>query len=62
MLKAAKAADLSWPTAKQLLLLRTASRNVSQQDLESARLNFLRLKPEMAKQGIALYKTRISQS
>jgi uncharacterized protein (DUF2336 family) len=62
VLIAAKAAGLSWPTARQLLLLRTAGRNASPQDLESARLNFLRLKPEMAKQGIALIKTRISQS
>ena len=46
----------------EIAIPRTPGRNASPQDLESARLNFLRLKPEMTKQGIALYKTRISQA
>jgi uncharacterized protein (DUF2336 family) len=57
LLIAAKSADLTWPTVKSLLLVRTASR-LSPQDIEDARINFVRLKPEMAKQGIRLYKMR----
>jgi hypothetical protein len=60
LLIAAKSADLTWPTAKCLLLLRTASHS-SPQDIEDARMNFIRLKPETAKQGIKFYKLRASQ-
>jgi len=57
----AKAADLTWPTAKQLLLLRTAG-HASPQDIESARMNFIRLRPETAKQGLQFYKDRWNRS
>jgi uncharacterized protein (DUF2336 family) len=60
LLIAAKSADLTWPTAKCLLLLRTAG-HASPKDIEDARINFIRLKPETAKQGIKLYKARASQ-
>jgi uncharacterized protein (DUF2336 family) len=60
LLIAAKSADLTWPTVKCLLLLRTAS-HLSPQDIEDARMNFIRLKPETAKQGIKFYKLRATQ-
>jgi uncharacterized protein (DUF2336 family) len=61
MLIIAKAVGLTWPTAKYLLLLRTSTRKPSPGDLESARVNFVRLGPVMAKQGLHRYKTRASQ-
>jgi hypothetical protein len=61
LLIAAKAGGLTWPTAKSLLLMRTAGHS-SPQDLEDARLSFMRLKPETAMQGIKLYKLRASRS
>jgi hypothetical protein len=60
LLIAAKSADLTWPTVKCLLMLRTAS-HPSPQDIEDARMSFIRLKPETAKQGIKFYKLRASQ-
>jgi uncharacterized protein (DUF2336 family) len=57
LLIAAKSADLTWPTVKGVLGVRTAS-HLSPQDIEDARINFVRLKPETAKQGIKLYKMR----
>jgi uncharacterized protein (DUF2336 family) len=60
LLIAAKSADLTWPTVKSLLLLRTGS-HLSPQDVEDARINFVRLKPETAKQGIKFFKLRASQ-
>ena len=60
LLIAAKSADLTWPTVKCLLMLRTAS-HLSPQDIEDARMSFIRLKPETAKQGIKFYKLRASQ-
>jgi uncharacterized protein (DUF2336 family) len=60
VLIAAKVAGLTWPTVKHLVVLRTAGR-ASPDDLESARLNFLRLKPETARQGVLLYKSRVAR-
>jgi len=60
LLIAAKAGGLTWPTAKALLLIRTAGHS-SATDLEDARISFLRLKPETAMQGIKLYKLRATQ-
>jgi len=60
LLIAAKAGGLTWPTAKSLLLMRTDGHS-SPQDIEDARISFLRLKPETAMQGIKLYKLRASQ-
>jgi uncharacterized protein (DUF2336 family) len=57
----AKAVGLTWPSAKHLLLLRTSTRKPSPGDLESARVNFVRLGPVMAKQGLHRYKTRANQ-
>ena len=59
LLIAAKSADLTWPTVKCLLLLRTS--HLSPQDIEDARMSFVRLKPETAKQGIKFFKLRASQ-
>jgi uncharacterized protein (DUF2336 family) len=60
LLIAAKSADLTWPTVKCLLMLRTAS-HLSPQEIEDARMSLIRLKPETAKQGIKFYKLRASQ-
>ena len=60
LLIAAKSADLTWPTAKCLLLLRAAG-HPAPQDIEDARMSFVRLKPETAKQGIKFYKLRAGQ-
>ena len=60
LLIAAKSADLTWPTVKCLLMLPTAS-HLSPQEIEDARMSFIRLKPETAKQGIKFYKLRASQ-
>jgi uncharacterized protein (DUF2336 family) len=61
VLIAAKAAGLSWSAARHLLLLRTSGRYASPQDLETARLTFIRIKPETAKHGIEFYKARLNQ-
>jgi len=58
----AKAVGLTWPTAKSLLLLRTSGRSLSPGDLDSAKQNFVRLGPVMAKQGLHRYKSRTVQS
>jgi uncharacterized protein (DUF2336 family) len=62
LLIVAKAAGLSWPTAKDLLSMRGAGRTVSPPDIENVKQNFFRLKAETAKQGVQLYKARAKQS
>jgi uncharacterized protein (DUF2336 family) len=62
LLIVAKAADLSWPTAKDLLSMRGAGRTPSPQDIENAKQNFFRLKAETARQGVQLYKARAKQN
>jgi uncharacterized protein (DUF2336 family) len=61
LLIAARAAELTWPTVKALMLLKTAGHS-SPQDIEDARMNFIRLNPMTAKQGLKFYKQRVSQS
>lgn len=61
LLIAARSAELTWPTAKALMLLRTAGHS-SPQDIEDARMNFVRLNPVTAKQGLKFYKQRTGQS
>jgi uncharacterized protein (DUF2336 family) len=62
LLIVAKAGGLSWPTTRQLLVLRAGGRTPARQDLEDAKLNFVRLRPETAKQGLQLYKVRAKQN
>jgi len=62
ILIAAKAAGLTWPTVKCLLLVRTYGRTPSPGDLDSAKLNFVRLGPATAKQGLQRYKARVKPS
>jgi uncharacterized protein (DUF2336 family) len=54
----AKFADLSWTTAKAILLLQAADRGMSAQDLDQAMRNFGRLQPETARRVIGFYRTR----
>jgi len=61
LLIAAKAVGLTWPTARQLFLLRNAGRNSGPQDIENARINFIRLGPEVAKHGLQFYKARAKE-
>jgi uncharacterized protein (DUF2336 family) len=54
----AKYANLSWTTAKAILLLQTAERGMSAQDLDQAMSNFSRLQPETARRVLGFYRTR----
>jgi uncharacterized protein (DUF2336 family) len=54
----AKFANLSWTTAKAILLLQAADRGISAQDLDQAMSNFLRLQPETARRVLGFYRTR----
>jgi uncharacterized protein (DUF2336 family) len=54
----AKYANLSWTTAKAILLLQTAERGLSAQDLDQAMSNFSRLQPETARRVLGFYRTR----
>jgi uncharacterized protein (DUF2336 family) len=54
----AKFANLSWTTAKAILLLQTAERGLSAQDLDQAMSNFSRLQPETARRVLGFYRTR----
>ena len=54
----AKAAGCSWATAKAMLLMHSAGRGLSQQDLESASAAFERLKRETAQRVIKFYEQR----
>jgi uncharacterized protein (DUF2336 family) len=62
LLVTASAAGLTWPTVKQLLILRAGGRAVSRGDLEGAKVNFVRLKPETAKHGLQRYRVRLKQN
>jgi uncharacterized protein (DUF2336 family) len=53
-----KFANLSWTTAKAILLLQTADRGMSAQDLDQAMSNFSRLQPETARRVLGFYRTR----
>src|SRR5262249_48587267 len=54
----AKFANLSWTTAKAILLLQSAERGISAQDLDQAMSNFSRLQPETARRVLGFYRTR----
>lgn len=60
LLIVARAAELTWPTAKALMLLR-APGHTAPQDIEDAKMNFIRLSPVTAKQGLKFYKQRTGQ-
>jgi uncharacterized protein (DUF2336 family) len=61
LLIAARAVELTWPTVRALMLLRTGGHS-SPQDIEDARINFVRLNPVTAKQGLKFYKQRAGQA
>ena len=54
----AKFANLSWTTAKAILLLQAAERGLSAHDLDQAMSNFSRLQPETARRVLGFYRTR----
>jgi uncharacterized protein (DUF2336 family) len=54
----AKAAGCSWATAKAILLMHSAGRGLSQQDLEHASAAFDRLKRETAQRVVKFYELR----
>jgi uncharacterized protein (DUF2336 family) len=54
----AKYANLSWTTAKAILLLQSAERGLTAQDLDQAMSNFSRLQPETARRVLGFYRTR----
>jgi len=57
LLIVARAAELTWPTAHALMLL-SQTMHHAPQDIEDANLNFIRLSPVTAKQGLKFYKMR----
>jgi uncharacterized protein (DUF2336 family) len=60
LLIVARATELTWPTTKTLILLRS-SVHTAPQDIEDAKTNFIRLSPITAKQGLKFYKLRVGQ-
>ena len=56
----AKAAGLSWPTAKQICILRRKAFCLSPQAIEAARRNFDRLQPATAQRLVRFYNERHS--
>jgi len=54
----AKFANLSWTTAKAILLLQSAERGITAQDLDQAMSNFSRLQPETSRRVLGFYRTR----
>jgi len=54
----ARAAGLSWPTAKLILLMQSAGGGLSGQDLECAKDNFDKLQPAKAQRVVRFYKVR----
>ena len=54
----AKAAGVSWTTAKSILMLRGSDRALSAHDLETALTSFEKLQPETAQQAVNYYKAR----
>jgi uncharacterized protein (DUF2336 family) len=61
LLIVARAVDLTWPTARALMLLRPSGHNAPQ-DIEDAKTNFIRLSPVTAKQGLKFYKQRLGHA
>jgi uncharacterized protein (DUF2336 family) len=60
LLIVARATELTWPTTKALMLLRS-SVHTAPQDIEDAKTNFIRLSPITARQGLKFYKQRVGQ-
>ena len=60
MLILAKAAGLTWPTAKLILLLRKGEGGLSAQDAEIAHQHFNRLQPATAQRVVRFYQVRQS--
>lgn len=58
----AKTIGLSWTTTKAVLLLRSADRGMSTQDLDDAMMRFTRLQPEIALSVTQFYRTRRHQA
>jgi uncharacterized protein (DUF2336 family) len=56
----ARAAGLSWPTAKQILLLQSTAGSLSEQDLARAKDNFEKLQPATAQRVVRFYQVRNS--
>jgi uncharacterized protein (DUF2336 family) len=56
----ARAAGLSWPTAKQILLLQSTAGSLSEQDLARAKDNFEKLQPATAQRVVRFYQVRKS--
>jgi len=54
----AKIAGASWTTAKAILLMQTADRGISAQDLDIAMNNFTRLQPDTARRVLGFYNSR----
>ncbi len=54
----AKAADCSWATVKELLLMNAADRRMSEADLAGARENYRRLAIQTAKRVVEFYEAR----
>jgi uncharacterized protein (DUF2336 family) len=54
----AKAADCSWATVKELLLMNAADRRMSEADLAGARENYLRLEIQTARRVVEFYEAR----
>ena len=54
----AKAAGLSWPTAKQICNLRRGTGGLSPHDIEAARQSFERLQPATAQRVVRFYNER----
>jgi uncharacterized protein (DUF2336 family) len=53
-----RAAGLSWPTAKLILLMRSTARSVSAQDLQRAKDSFEKLQPAIAERVARFYQNR----
>lgn len=54
----AKAADCSWATVKELLLMNAADRRMSEADLAGARENYQRLEIQTARRVVEFYEAR----
>lgn len=57
-----KAAGLDWPTARAILISRSAGRTVSEQDIDSARADYFKLSPESAKRVLRFWQVRHTAS
>ena len=59
ILIAGKSIDIEWATVRALILLRLGpNRTASPADIESARVNYVRLMPSTAQRVVAFWKTR----